>query len=138
MNFDDLVEGREFTKTFEDVRVEDMFVISSITRDNNPIHYDPEAAESLGHPGRVNQGSINMSYATQAVLSALDSPAQLERINVRFERSVYEGETVRATCTVEEMSVDDSEGRVDFSVALHKADGERALNGSATAVFDEV
>jgi len=134
MEFDELSVGDQLEpRVVDDVSGEDMKLVAALLQDPYPPHYDPRAAEELGYPGLLNQGPANLSYLLQALVRELASPGDLRSFDVRFHDMVFEGETVTATATVEEKELDDGEGIVTFAVALEKADGTVAVDGSATA-----
>jgi acyl dehydratase len=134
MNYDEVAEGETVgVREIDEVRPEEMQLMAAILGDSNPIHFDERLVEEMDHPGLVNQGPINASYAVQAVLEVLESPTDLRSFELRFESNVNAGDAVRATATVEEKRVVDGEGVVEFALALEREDGTSVLSGSATA-----
>jgi acyl dehydratase len=120
--------GDEVPPQLVTVDLPSMKVFSLIMRDPNPIHFDPELVRELGlGGGAVNQGTLNMAYPINALLSLLDEPAQLRRFRCRFLGSVYEHDVVTSGGIVTAV-----EGtRVSLDIWLDKQDGTRVLTGSA-------
>ncbi len=134
MRFENLSAGDQLEpRVVDDVSGQDMKLVAAILQDPYPPHFDPQAAEARDYPGLLNQGPANLSYLLQAVVRELESPMNLRSLDVRFHDMVFEGETVTATATVEGKELVDGEGLVTFAVALEKADGTVAVDGSATA-----
>lgn len=133
MRYEDITEGDTVSeRVIEDVRDEDMRLVSALFDDPNPIHFDPQVVEEQGHPGLVNQGPINMSYVTQAALDVAKSPSDLKSLQVRLEDNVYKGETVTARAKALDKRKTDGAGTVELELELEKDDGTVAVTGSAT------
>ena len=59
--------------------------------DNNPIHMDEALARSVGFKGVILQGLCSMALAARSL------PKDLERLEVRFAKPVYPGDTLETT-----------------------------------------
>ncbi len=138
MRFESLSVGDTFEQTVTDVRGEDTKLIAALLQDPYPPHFDPRHAEELGYPGLLNQGPANLAYMLQPIVRRLDRPSRLEGFETRFHDTVFEGETVTATVTVEEKEpTDDGGGVVEFSAVVTKENGETAVDGSVRATFGD-
>ncbi len=59
--------------------------------DNNPIHLDEALAKSVGFKGVILQGLCTLALAARSL------PKDLERLEVRFAKPVYPGDTLETT-----------------------------------------
>ena len=98
--------------------------------DNNPIHLDPEFARSVGLPGTIAHGMLEMGILAEAIASWAGGNANLQSLSCRFSKPLLPGDTIICTGTV--VSVDDS-GVATLEVAASSDRGDRVLtNGRAT------
>ena len=98
--------------------------------DNNPIHVDPEFARSVGLPGTIAHGMLEMGILAEAIASWAGGNANLLSLSCRFSKPLLPGDTIICTGTV--VSVDDS-GVATLEVAASSDRGDRVLtNGRAT------
>jgi acyl dehydratase len=65
--------------------------------DFNPIHLDDEVARSVGLPGRIAHGLLQMGIAATVAAEATGGGARLRRIHCRFAGMVVPGDTVTFT-----------------------------------------
>ncbi len=98
--------------------------------DNNPIHLDPEFARSVGLPGTIAHGMLEMGILAEAIASWAGGNANLLSLFCRFSKPLLPGDTIICTGTV--VSVDNS-GVATLEVAASSDRGDRVLtNGRAT------
>ncbi len=72
-------------------------LVYRLTGDENPLHADPERAQSVGFPRPILHGAATFGIATHAVVRHIGYRAeQLAAIEARFVRPVYPGDTLRA------------------------------------------
>ena len=62
--------------------------------DLNPIHLDDDFARSVGLPGVIVHGMLQMGIAATVASDAAGGPDRLRRISVRFAGMVVPGDTV--------------------------------------------
>ena len=62
--------------------------------DHNPIHLDEEFARSVGLPGVIAHGLLQMGIAATVASAAAGGPDHLRRLFVRFAGMVEPGDTV--------------------------------------------
>lgn len=74
----------------------DQATIYRMSGDYNPLHIDPEVAQSAGFPRPILHGLCSYGVAGRAVVSALcdGDPHRLSRLDVRFSSPVFPGETL--------------------------------------------
>lgn len=137
MDKDELSEGEEVTKRFESISEKEIKMMTAITRDPNPIHYDHRMVESMGLPGLINQGASNLSYFIQAIDGFTESPRNISDIEVRFRNQVYEGDSLESTITVDKVRTTDETVVGELSGDVEKEDGTVVLNGTATIEIHE-
>jgi acyl dehydratase len=65
--------------------------------DRNPIHLDADFARSVGLPGVIAHGLLQMAVAGTVAAEAAGGPHRLRRLGVRFAGMVEPGDTIRFT-----------------------------------------
>jgi acyl dehydratase len=65
--------------------------------DRNPIHLDDEFARSVGLPGVIAHGMLQMGILATVAAEAAGGPEHLRRLSVRFAGMVVPGDTVTFT-----------------------------------------
>jgi acyl dehydratase len=115
--------------TLPSVDPEKMKILAAILRDPNPIHWDRSEVESRGFGDKViNQGPTNLGYVMNMLMDWA-GPRSIRRVQVRFTANVFEGDSVSAGGVV--TAVDEGSGLAECEVWLDRADGSRALSGTA-------
>lgn len=94
--------------------------------DHNPIHLDDAFARSVGLPGVIAHGMLQMGLLATVASEAAGGPAHLKRLSVRFAGMVVPGDTV--TFKAEPAGT----GKLDLSATNQK--GEAVLT-KASADF---
>jgi len=94
--------------------------------DHNPIHLDDEFARSVGLPGVIAHGMLQMGLLATVAAEAAGGPGHLRRLSVRFGGMVEPGDTVTFHAELA------SEGRLELTAVNQK--GEAVLT-KATADF---
>ena len=114
-------------------------VIEKLTRTNfvryagasgdfNPMHHDDTIAAQVGNPSVFGHGMLTAGLMARVVKDWL-GPEALRRIQVRFAKQVWPGETLTFTATVTVVHDD----TVDLDLEAINAEGEVKLTGTATA-----
>lgn len=85
--------------------------------DHNPIHLDEEFARSIGLPGVIAHGLLQMGIAATVAAEAAGGPQHLRRLFVRFAGMVEPGDTVTFSARKS------GEGRLELSALNQKGDG---------------
>ena len=112
-----------------------MKVFSVLMADPNPIHFDAAFVRSLGLGERpLNQGTLTMGYAVNAVLDWAGGVERLRSFRCRFKGNVLAGDEL--TVGGEVVAIEEQEGTslATVEVWIARTSGERALEG--TAVLD--
>ena len=120
-----LEPGDTFTlrRTFSE---EDVTAFARISRDYNPVHFDPRYAGAKGFDGRVCHGLLVASMLTEVggQLGWLASGMQF-----RFRRPVYIGESILCELTVVEIGV---RGRARAEARFTNVLGQVVLEAEVT------
>ena len=114
-------------------------VVENLTRTNfvryagasgdfNPMHHDDTIAAQVGNPSVFGHGMLTAGLMARVVKDWL-GPEALRRIQVRFAKQVWPGETLTFTATVTAVHDD----TVDLDLEAANAEGEVKLTGTATA-----
>jgi acyl dehydratase len=77
--------------------VEQIAAYAEASGDQNPIHLDGEFAKSVGLPGVIAHGMLQMGIAGTVAAEAAGGPGRLRRLAVRFAGMVQPGDTVLFT-----------------------------------------
>jgi len=132
--------------TFEDLSVGDEappLVLENISRthfvryagasgDFNPMHHDDTVATSIGNPSVFGHGMLTAGLMAR-VLKEWFGPAALRRLQVRFSKQVWPGETLTCTAAVTGLREEGDVGLVDVECQVVNQEGEAKLTGTATA-----
>ena len=91
--------------------------------DHNPIHLDDDFARSVGLPGVIAHGLLQMGLLGTVAAEAAGGPEHLRRLFVRFAGMVVPGDTVTFR------AAPDGEGKLELSAVNQK--GEAVLTKSS-------
>ena len=94
--------------------------------DRNPIHLDEDFARSVGLPGVIAHGLLEMGILATVVVEAAGGPQHLNRLSVRFAGMVEPGDTVTFR------AVPDGPGKLELSAVNQK--GEAVLTRATADV----
>jgi len=98
--------------------------------DHNPIHVDPEFALSVGLPGAIAHGLLEMGILADAVTRWVGPGAELKSLECRFSKPLVSGDTI--TCTGTVVDVDEAQSVATLTVEALSSRGDRVLtNGRA-------
>jgi acyl dehydratase len=73
---------------------EQISAYAAASGDHNPIHLDDEFARSVGLPGVIAHGMLQMGILGTVAARAAGGPEKLRRLAVRFAGMVEPGDTV--------------------------------------------
>jgi acyl dehydratase len=77
--------------------IEQIAAYAEASGDFNPIHLDDDFARSVGLPGRIAHGMLQMGIAATVAAEAAVGGARLRRLQCRFAGMVVPGDTVTFT-----------------------------------------
>jgi acyl dehydratase len=122
--------GDSVTPFSRTVTQEQINAYADASGDPNPIHLDPDFARSVGLPGTIAHGMLEMGILADAIASWAGGSANLIGLSCRFSKPLLPGDTIICTGTV--VSVDDA-GVAILEVGASSDRGDRVLtNGRAT------
>jgi acyl dehydratase len=122
--------GDSVTPFSRTVTQEQISAYAGASGDHNPIHLDPDFARSVGLPGTIAHGMLEMGILADAIASWAGGSANLLSLACRFSKPLLPGDTIICTGTV--VSVDDT-GVATLEVGASSDRGDRVLtNGRAT------
>jgi acyl dehydratase len=98
---------------------EQLAAYAEASGDHNPIHLDDDFARSVGLPGVIAHGLLQMGILATVAAEAAGGPDRLRRLSVRFGGMVLPGDTVTFTASPA------GEGRLELSAT--NQDGEAVL-----------
>jgi 3-hydroxybutyryl-CoA dehydratase len=100
-----------FSKTITEA---DIILFAGVSGDNNAIHIDQEFAESTPFAGRIAHGMLTASVISAALANKLPGPGAIYiNQSLNFHAAVKPGDTVHATVTVKEISLEKTRGAGD-------------------------
>jgi acyl dehydratase len=100
--------------------------------DFNPIHVDEEFARSVGLPGTIAHGLLELGIVAEAVSRWAGGSAQLAALQCRFSKPLLAGDTI--TCTGTVVAVDEVDGLATVEVEAVSDRGERVLTNARAQV----
>ena len=103
--------------------------------DFNPMHHDDTIAAQVGNPSVFGHGMLTAGLMARVVKDWL-GPESIRKINVRFAKQVWPGETLTFTATVTGVEPAGAGGVVELELSAKNQDGEEKLTGTATAAVD--
>lgn len=105
--------------------------------DFNPLHYDQPYAESAGHDDIFGQGMLVGGIASR-VLTQWFGINSIRSFTIRFTGTVFPGDSVTATGTVQEIHRPKSEktakSMVTVELVIENQDSDIVATGDATAM----
>ncbi len=123
--------GDEMTPLLRTVTQDQINAYAEASGDHNPIHVDPDFARSVGLPGTIAHGLLDMGILTEAVARWAGGYEQVASVTCRFSKPLLPGETI--TCTGRVVEIDHSQGIATLEVEAVSSRGERVLtNGRAS------
>lgn len=123
--------GDTVTRLSRRVTQEQIQAYADAAGDYNPIHIDPDFARSVGLPGTIAHGMLELGILAEAISTWAGGSANLRSLSCRFSKPLQAGATIICTGTV--VAVDSSEGIATLDVGASSDRGDRVLtNGRAT------
>jgi acyl dehydratase len=99
------------------------------------IHTDPDWARAKGFRTTIAQGMMSTAYVSTLMTAAVGEGFVVGgRMDARFLRPVFCGDTLTVSGTVDGFSREDGRVRVHVTVAAHNQDGEQTLAASSSAL----
>ncbi len=123
--------GDAVTPLTRTVRQEQINAYADASGDHNPIHLDEAFAISVGLPGTIAHGMLELGILAEAISVWAGGSANLLSLACRFSKPLRAGDTIICTGTV--VAVDEAEGVATLEVGASSDRDDRVLtNGRAT------
>jgi acyl dehydratase len=123
--------GDAVTPLSRQVSQEQINAYAVASGDHNPIHVDANFARSVGLPGTIAHGLLELGILAEAISVWAGGSANLRSLSCRFSKPLQPGDTIICTGTV--VAVDEHEGVATLEVRASSDRGDRVLtNGRAT------
>jgi len=123
--------GDAVTPLSRQVSQEQINAYADASGDHNPIHVDADFARSVGLPGTIAHGLLELGILAEAISSWAGGSANLRSLSCRFSKPLLPGDTI--ICTGSVTAVDEAEGVATLEVGASSDRGDRVLtNGRAT------
>jgi acyl dehydratase len=123
--------GDTVTPLSRRVSQEQIDAYADASGDHNPIHIDPEFARSVGLPGTIAHGLLELGILAETISRWAGGSANLRSLSCRFSKPLQPGDTIICTGTI--VAVDASAGIATLDVGASSDRGDRVLtNGRAT------
>ena len=104
--------------------------------DFNPMHHDDTIAAQVGNPTVFGHGMLTAGWMARVVKDWL-GPEAIRKINVRFAKQVWPGETLTFAARITGLEPAGDGGLVELELKALNQDGEEKLTGTATAAVDQ-
>jgi acyl dehydratase len=127
----DVAVGDTISPLSRTVSQEQIKAYADASGDHNPIHLDADFAVSVGLPGTIAHGMLELGILAEAISRWAGGSANLRSLSCRFSKPLLAGDTIICTGTV--VGVIEEEGIATLDVSATSDRGERVLtNGRAT------
>lgn len=111
----------------------DVYLFAGITGDLNPAHIDEVSAGQSRFGGRIAHGILGAGFISAVLGMKLPGPGTIYLgQELKFTRPVYIGDTITATCTVNEIKAE--KNIVKLETVCTNQSGEVVITGMATAM----
>ena len=94
MNLADLKAGDELPEHSVEITRDQITAYAEASGDRNPIHLDEEFAKSVGLPGVIAHGMLQMGLLASWLTGVIGDHRRLRRFGVRFAGMAVPGDTL--------------------------------------------
>lgn len=116
-----------FTKTVAEA---DVYNYIGVSGDFNPAHINEEYAKNTVFKGRIAHGMISAGFISAVLGTQLPGPGTIYLSqDLKFTHPVHFGDTITATCTVEELFPE--KNRVIMKTVCTNQNGDTVIEGRA-------
>ncbi len=98
--------------------------------DHNPIHLDEEAAHSVGLPGVIAHGMLNMAVLGRAITDWVPQ-SRVRAFSTRFAAMVLPGDVITCSGTIAALEETNGEKRARLDLVARNQKDEIVLKGQA-------
>ena len=120
-------QSASFTKTVTEA---DAYNYAGVSGDFNPAHINEEYAKNTFFKTRIAHGMISAGFISAVLGTKLPGPGTIYLgQDLKFTKPVRFGDTITATCTVEEIIKE--KNRLILTTVCTNQDGEVVIDGKA-------
>lgn len=120
-------QSASFTKTVTEA---DAYNYAGVSGDFNPAHINEEYAKETFFKTRIAHGMISAGFISAVLGTKLPGPGTIYiGQDLKFTKPVRFGDTITATCTVEEIIKE--KNRLILTTVCTNQDGEVVIDGKA-------
>lgn len=120
-------QSASFTKTVTEA---DAYNYAGVSGDFNPAHINEEYAKETFFKTRIAHGMISAGFISAVLGTKLPGPGTIYLgQDLKFTKPVKFGDTITATCTVEEIIKE--KNRLILTTVCTNQDGEVVIDGKA-------
>lgn len=120
-------QSASFTKTVTEA---DVYNYAGVSGDFNPAHINEEYAKETFFKTRIAHGMISAGFISAVLGTKLPGPGTIYLgQDLKFTKPVRFGDTITATCTVEEIIKE--KNRLILTTVCTNQDGEVVIDGKA-------
>ena len=98
--------------------------------DHNPIHLDDEFARSVGLPGVIAHGMLQMGLAARVAVEEAGGAGRLRKLSCRFSGMVRPGDTITFRAEEKDGRIEITALNQDGAPVLTKASAETLKSGT--------
>ncbi|MDR1736479.1 MAG: MaoC family dehydratase [Oscillospiraceae bacterium] len=115
----------------------DIYLYAGITMDINPAHINEAEASKSRFGKRVAHGMLSAGFISAALGTRLPGPGTIYLgQEIKFTAPVFIGDTIRATVTVQELTLE--KNIVRLKTVCTNQDGKTVADGVATVMAPKV
>ena len=120
-------QSASFTKTITET---DVYMYAGISGDLNPAHLNEEYAKNTVFKGRIAHGMLSASLISAVLGMQLPGPGSIYmKQDLKFLAPVRFNDTITATCTVKEVTIE--KNRVALDCKVTNQNGVVVISGEA-------
>ena len=116
--------GEEIPTLTQEIRRDQINAYADASGDMNPIHRDEDFARSVGLPGVIAHGMLDMGILARMVVAWAGDPRRVRKLGCRFAGMVVPGDEL--VCRGRVTNVRD--GVAELEIWAENQDGKRVLS----------
>jgi acyl dehydratase len=126
----ELTEGAQLPpRRFGPISRTDIVRYQGASGDFNPIHHDEPFARGAGYPSVISVGMLQAGFVG-SYCAELAGPESVRELRVRFRDTVFPGDELEVSGTVERVEEEGGERRVRIAIVVARG-GDAVLTGEA-------
>jgi 3-hydroxybutyryl-CoA dehydratase len=123
-------QSASFSKTVTET---DVYNFAGVSGDFNPAHINEAYAKETFFKTRIAHGMLSAGFISAVLANKLPGPGTIYiGQEMKFTKPVLFGDTITATCTVEELFPE--KNRAIIRTVCTNQDGETVIDGKATVM----